>query len=56
MNLFADKNTDLPKILGWRIPSSWFQSLNPAFIILFAPSSPPPGAPGSARTGSPRPP
>ncbi|HEY6004381.1 MAG TPA: peptide MFS transporter [Anaeromyxobacter sp.] len=36
MNLFADKNTDLS--LGRsHIPSSWFQSVNPLFILLFAP-------------------
>jgi len=36
MNLFADKNTDLT-IGGWTIPSSWFQSLNPLAILVFAP-------------------
>ncbi|HET7456977.1 MAG TPA: peptide MFS transporter [Gemmatimonadaceae bacterium] len=37
MNLFADKNTDLH--VGSRaIPSSWFQSVNPAVILIFAPT------------------
>jgi POT family proton-dependent oligopeptide transporter len=52
LNLFADKNTDLPHLLGWlpetgvtwleslrqwRMPASWFQSLNPILILVFAP-------------------
>ncbi len=37
MNLFADKNTALPGLFGWTMPSSWFQSVNPVFILLFAP-------------------
>jgi POT family proton-dependent oligopeptide transporter len=37
MNLFADKNTALPRLFGWKMPSSWFQSVNPVFILLFAP-------------------
>jgi POT family proton-dependent oligopeptide transporter len=36
MNLFADKNTDL-HIGGSSIPSSWFQSVNPFVILVFAP-------------------
>jgi proton-dependent oligopeptide transporter, POT family len=36
MNLFADKNTDLD-FHGWKMPSSWFQSLNPLLILLCAP-------------------
>jgi POT family proton-dependent oligopeptide transporter len=36
MNLFADKNTDL-HVLGWEIPSSWFQSVNAGMIVLFGP-------------------
>ncbi|MGI8498670.1 MAG: peptide MFS transporter [Gemmatimonadaceae bacterium] len=36
MNLFADKNTDL-NILGADRPSSWFQAVNPFYIIAFAP-------------------
>jgi proton-dependent oligopeptide transporter, POT family len=38
LNLFAERYTD--RALGWLhfvIPSGWFQSLNSAFIILFAP-------------------
>ncbi|HEV8657027.1 MAG TPA: peptide MFS transporter [Thermoanaerobaculia bacterium] len=36
LNLFADRATRL-KIFGWTYPSSWFQSVEPLFIILFAP-------------------
>jgi proton-dependent oligopeptide transporter, POT family len=36
MNLFADKSTDLD-IAGFHMPSSWFQSLNPAAILVFGP-------------------
>ena len=36
MNLFADKNTNL-QVGSQSIPSSWFQSVNPAIIIIFAP-------------------
>jgi POT family proton-dependent oligopeptide transporter len=35
-NLFADRYTDL-EVLGFDIPSIWFQSLNPLFILLLAP-------------------
>jgi POT family proton-dependent oligopeptide transporter len=35
MNLFADKYTDLV-VLGWGVPSSWFQSVNSTFILLLA--------------------
>jgi proton-dependent oligopeptide transporter, POT family len=31
-NLFAQENTDR-MILGWEVPASWFQALNPVFII-----------------------
>lgn len=34
--LFAKNNTDLV-ILGYEIPASWLQSVNPLFIFLFAP-------------------
>lgn len=34
--LFADRLTD-NSALGWTIPSAWYQSLNPLFVILFAP-------------------
>ena len=36
MNLFADRNTQ-SELFGRAFPSSWFQSLNPLFIIMFAP-------------------
>jgi POT family proton-dependent oligopeptide transporter len=36
LNLFAERYTDR-MIGGFEIPSGWFQSLNPAFIILLAP-------------------
>lgn len=36
LNLFAERFTD-KKMLGWEIPTSWFQSVNSVFIILFAP-------------------
>ena len=35
--LFADKNTDLT-VGKFAIPSSWFQSVNPFVILLFAPA------------------
>ncbi|OAI09582.1 peptide ABC transporter [Methylomonas methanica] len=36
LQLFAEHNTDW-HILGWEMPSTWFQSLNPAFIFLLVP-------------------
>ena len=36
MNLFADKQTDR-MMLGWEIPASFFQSLNPMLIFLLGP-------------------
>lgn len=36
LNLFADKNTRL-SFFGREFPSTWFQSLNPIYIIIFAP-------------------
>ena len=36
LQIFADRYTDLV-FFGWQIPSSWFQNLNPAFILLFSP-------------------
>lgn len=36
LTIFADKFTDR-FIFGWQMPTSWFQSLNPLFIIMFAP-------------------
>lgn len=34
LNLYTDKLTDRT-IGGWEVPTSWFQSLNPLFIVLF---------------------
>jgi POT family proton-dependent oligopeptide transporter len=36
MNLFAERYTDR-HILGWNMPTAWLQSVNPLFIIMFAP-------------------
>ncbi len=36
LNLFADQYTRL-SILGFEFPSSWFQSVQPVFVILLAP-------------------
>jgi POT family proton-dependent oligopeptide transporter len=36
LNLFADRNTQ-NSVFGWSFPSSWFQSANALFIIIFAP-------------------
>jgi POT family proton-dependent oligopeptide transporter len=36
MTLFADRNTN-NSIMGFDYPSSWFQSMNPIFIIALAP-------------------
>jgi POT family proton-dependent oligopeptide transporter len=36
LTLFADQQTDRT-IGGWEMPASWFQSVNPLAIILFAP-------------------
>lgn len=36
MNLFAERLTDR-NIFGWLMPASWLQSVNPLFIIIFAP-------------------
>ncbi|WP_296405256.1 peptide MFS transporter [Psychrobacter sp.] len=35
-NLFADRYTDL-NVMGFTVPSIWFQSLNPIFILMLAP-------------------
>ena len=34
--MWADAHTDR-QILGWVIPATWFQSLNPLFVFLFTP-------------------
>jgi len=36
MNLFADKQTDR-MIFGWDMPATWFQSVNPLFVVLLGP-------------------
>jgi proton-dependent oligopeptide transporter, POT family len=36
LNLFAERFTDR-KVLGWEIPTGYFQSINSLFIIIFAP-------------------
>ncbi|MCK8680731.1 MULTISPECIES: oligopeptide:H+ symporter [Streptomyces] len=36
LSLFADKNTDL-SFLGWDFPASYFQSLNPLYVMALAP-------------------
>lgn len=33
LTLFADRSTDRI-IFGWEVPASWFQSINPLFIVL----------------------
>ncbi|MCG8307705.1 MAG: peptide MFS transporter [Cytophagales bacterium] len=35
-NLFAEQNTNR-MVLGWEVPASWFQALNPVFIVILAP-------------------
>lgn len=37
MTLFADQQTDR-HLLGWEIPSTWFQAINPVAILLLAPA------------------
>jgi proton-dependent oligopeptide transporter, POT family len=37
MQTWADNNTFWPKIAGFQIPSSWFQSFNPAMILVLTP-------------------
>ena len=36
MNLFADRLTNR-NVVGWEVPASWLQSINPLFIIALAP-------------------
>jgi proton-dependent oligopeptide transporter, POT family len=36
LQIFAERYTNLT-FFGWEIPSSWFQNLNPAFILIFSP-------------------
>lgn len=35
-NLFANENTNR-LVFGWNVPASWFQALNPVFIVILAP-------------------
>lgn len=35
LTLFADRSTDR-MVFGWNVPASWFQSVNPIFIVLLA--------------------
>lgn len=37
MQIWADKNTHWPTILGFRIPTTWFQAFNPAMLLAFTP-------------------
>ncbi len=36
LQIFADRFTDL-NVFGWPMPSSWFQNLNPAFVLSLSP-------------------
>ena len=36
LTLFADQNTDR-SLFSWTVPASFFQSINPIFIVVFAP-------------------
>ncbi|MFE9422294.1 peptide MFS transporter [Kitasatospora sp. NPDC006697] len=36
LSVFADNSTNL-SVFGWHFPSSWFQSLNPLYIMALAP-------------------
>ncbi len=36
LNLFADRATELT-VFGWQYPSSWFQSVAPLCVLIFAP-------------------
>ncbi len=37
LQTWADEQTVWPSVLGWQLPSTWFQSFNPLFIVLLAP-------------------
>lgn len=37
LQLWADQNTNWPRILGWQIPSTWYQAFNPFMIWIFTP-------------------
>jgi POT family proton-dependent oligopeptide transporter len=36
LNLFAERYTER-HLFGWEVPASWFQSLNPIYIVVFGP-------------------
>lgn len=36
MNLYTDKYIN-KVVMGWEIPTSWFQSINPIYVVLLAP-------------------
>ena len=36
LNIFASENTER-HVLGWEVPATWFQSINPLLIILLGP-------------------
>ncbi len=36
MNLYTDRKVER-HVFGWEVPTTWFQSVNPAFIVLFGP-------------------
>lgn len=36
MNIYADQKVDR-MVLGFEVPTTWFQSLNPAFVVLLSP-------------------
>jgi proton-dependent oligopeptide transporter, POT family len=38
MQTWADEQTMWPVVLGFQVPSTWYQSVNPLCIILFAPA------------------
>ena len=38
MQIFADQNTHWPTIMGWTIPSTWYQAFNPFMIWFFTPA------------------
>jgi POT family proton-dependent oligopeptide transporter len=40
LQIFADSNTHWPTILGFTIPSTWYQAFNPAMIFILAPILP----------------
>jgi POT family proton-dependent oligopeptide transporter len=37
LNIFADRDTERQLASNWEFPTTWFQSINPLFIIVFTP-------------------